>query len=204
MPAAESSFHWLQQHFVEIIAVITGLLYVILAIHKNPLLWLFGIISSGLYVWIFYHSGIYAYAFLYVYYVVIGLYGWYNWSGKSKDKQEQYNLAVQRTSKSILWLCISLTLALVIPITFFLKKFTSSDLPMADAFLTAGGFVATWMLTQKYIEQWLFWIIIDLSTMGVMIYQKLYPSALLFLIYTLLAIKGFVQWKKELKAQPVK
>lgn len=72
---------------------------------------------------------------------------------------------------------------------------------LVDALLTSGGIVATWMLTQKLIEQWLFWVVIDLLSMGVMIYKELYPSALLFLVYTLLAIKGFEEWKKEMKLQ---
>ena len=60
--------------------------------------------------------------------------------------------------------------------------------------------VATWMLTQKLIEQWLFWIVIDLLSASVMIYKELYPSAILFLVYTLLAVKGYIAWKKDMKA----
>lgn len=204
MHAAESAFQWLQQHYVELIAVITGLLYVILAVLENPLLWLFGIISSGLYALIFYQSGIYAYAALYVFYVIIGLYGWYNWSDKTDKTHARRQLTVRWASKGTLWLCTIITLTLAVPIAYALQRFTSSGLVIADAFLTAGGIVATWMLTQKYIEQWLFWIIIDMSSMGLMMFKKLYPSALLFFIYTLLAIKGFAEWKKEYKIQQVK
>jgi nicotinamide mononucleotide transporter len=196
--------HWLQLHYIELVAVITGLLYVVYTIQENTLLWLFGIVSSGLYVWIFYKSGIYAYAVLYVYYVAIGFYGWYNWSKKPGDPEKQHDrLSVRRATRGYLWVCIILTGILVIPLFYLLKKFTSSDMAMADAILTSGGMVATWMLTQKLIEQWLFWIIIDLLSLGVMVYKELYPSALLFLVYTLLAIKGYLKWKKEMKIQPI-
>jgi nicotinamide mononucleotide transporter len=202
MPSLSSAFHWLHLHYPELIAVITGFLYVIYTIRENKLLWLFGIVSSGLYVWIFYQSGIYAYALLYIYYVLIGFYGWYNWSRKQTDPEKHtINLPVKRATLGYLWACLSITGVLVFPIYYLLKEFTSSDMALADAILTSGGMVATWMLTQKLIEQWLFWIVIDLLSMGVMIYKALYPSALLFLIYTLLAIKGFVEWKKELKTQ---
>jgi nicotinamide mononucleotide transporter len=186
-------------HYLEWIAVITGLLYVFFTIRNNILLWIFGIVSSGLYIWIFYQSGIYAYALLYGYYVAIGFYGWYNWSAKQKDPEKQgTDLRIHQASRVYLIACLAITALLVWPIYLILKKFTSSDLALTDALLTSGGMVATWMLTQKIIEQWLFWIAIDLLSLGVMIYKGLYPSALLFLTYTLLAIKGYLEWKKQL------
>lgn len=200
MSALSNAILWLQHHYIEVAAVITGLLYVIYTIKENKLLWLFGIISSGLYSLVFYQSGIYAYAILYLYYVVIGFYGWYNWSKKPAEPlNNPGNLRVHKASKDYLWCCIALTGILAIPIYYLLKKYTNSDLALADAVLTSGGMVATWMLTQKLIEQWLFWIIIDLLSFSVMIYKELYPSAILFLVYTLLAVKGYGEWRKELK-----
>jgi nicotinamide mononucleotide transporter len=66
---------WFQHHYIEVFAVISGLIFMFFTIKENILLWLFGIISSALYVWIFYESGIYAYSLLYIYYVIIGFYG---------------------------------------------------------------------------------------------------------------------------------
>jgi nicotinamide mononucleotide transporter len=200
MQAASTALNWLQLHYLELIAVITGLLYIFYTIRENILLWLFGILSSGLYIWIFFKSGIYAYSILYVYYVLIGFYGWYNWSVKKESPEKlPESIPVHKATGRYLSSCIIVTCLLSIPLYFLLKKFTTSDMAMADALLTSGGMVATWMLTQKLIEQWLFWIIIDLLSMGVMIYKELYPSALLFLVYTLLAVKGYIAWKKELK-----
>jgi nicotinamide mononucleotide transporter len=205
MPALSNAMLWLQQHYIEVAAVITGLLYMLYTIKENKLLWLFGIISSGLYSWVFYQSGIYAYAVLYLYYVVIGFYGWYNWSKKpASSLNDGGGLVVHRASKVYLWWCIALTGVLAIPIYCLLKNYTGSDLALADAVLTSGSIVATWMLTQKLIEQWLFWIIIDLLSFFVMIFKELYPSAILFLVYTLLAMKGYIEWKKELKTLAAK
>jgi nicotinamide mononucleotide transporter len=172
------------------------LLYVIFTIRENILLWLFGIISSGLYIQVFFNSGIYAYGVLYVYYVLIGIYGWYNW-GK-KDSPDN-TVMIKRTPAYLLAGCIFSTILLSIPVYFALKHFTDSDMAGADALLTSGGMIATWMLTQKYIEQWIFWIIIDLASFGAMIYKGLYPSSILFLIYAILALKGYVEWRKNLK-----
>jgi nicotinamide mononucleotide transporter len=200
MPSLSEATHWLLQHFIEIIAVLSGLMYVIYTIRENILLWLFGIISSALYIWVFYHSGIYAYSLLYVYYVIIGFYGWYNWSRKPAGSQQKENpVRIRHTSRLYLSGCIIFTIVLSIPLYFLLKRYTDSDMAATDALLTSGGMIATWMLTQKYIEQWLFWILIDSVSFGAMIYKGLYPSAFLFLVYALLAVKGYLEWNKELK-----
>jgi len=200
MSSPSGSLLWIQQHFTEIIAVIAGLLYIFFAIKGNILLWLFGIVSSALYVEIFLHAGIYAYALLYIYYVLIGIYGWYNWQRNAGPSENRTKNKIFKTPVLHLGICLLAVIVLTIPIFFALREFTNSDMPLTDAVLTSGGIVATWMLTQKYIEQWIFWIIIDLISCGTMIYKGLYPSALLFLVYTLMAILGYVQWNKELKA----
>jgi nicotinamide mononucleotide transporter len=202
MPDLTSATTWFFQHFIEVFAVIAGLLYVVYTIRENALLWLFGIISSGLYVWVFYKSEIYAYASLYIYYVLIGFYGWYSWSEKRADSAgKRKKLKIHHASKVYTVSCIALTGLLTVPIFFLLKKFTDSGLAFADALLTSGGMVATWMLTQKVIEQWLIWIVINLLSLSVMLYKGLYPSAALFLVYSLLAVKGYTAWRKELKAE---
>jgi nicotinamide mononucleotide transporter len=191
--------HWLQLHYIELLATITGLLYVIYTIRENNLLWLFGIISSGLFVWVFYNSGFFAYATLYIYYVLIGIYGWYNWSRKLPDQEgRQGNIVIRRASVTMIVSCLAISVLLAVPLYFILKEYTDSDIALLDAILTSSGMVATWMLTQKIFEQWLFWIVIDLLSFGVMILKGLYPSSLLFLAYTILAIKGYFEWKKAL------
>lgn len=177
-----------------------GLLYVYFTIKERILLWLFGIISSGLYVFVFFKSGIYAYSVLYVYYVVIGFYGWYNWARKPEETLKRDSmLKIHKASSGLLWICVTVTLVLTIPVYFILKHYAGSDMALADALMTSGGMIATWMLTQKIIEQWIFWIVIDLLSMSVMIYKGLYPSAGLFLIYTVLAVIGYMKWKVELQ-----
>jgi nicotinamide mononucleotide transporter len=191
---------WLQQNYIETLAVAAGLLYVFFTIREKILLWLFGIISSGLYVFVFFKSGIYGYSALYVYYVVIGFYGWYNWARKPDETlKKESRLKIHYASAGLLWICIAITAVISIPVYFALKHFAGSDMAIADALMTSGGMVATWMLTQKIIEQWLFWIVIDLLSMLVMIYKDLYPSAGLFLTYTVLAVIGYIKWKNELQ-----
>lgn len=86
-----------------------------------------------------------------------------------------------------------------VAIALILDHLTDSPLPYWDALTTSASIVATWMLTRKYIEHWILWVAIDLLSMGLYIYRGLYPTTVLFLIYTVMAVVGYVQWKRELK-----
>jgi nicotinamide mononucleotide transporter len=73
----------------------------------------------------------------------------------------------------------------------------SAAMPLLDALTTALGVVATWMLARRYLEQWLIWVFVDLLSAGMYFYKGLYPTAILFLVYTAMALVGYVAWKKE-------
>lgn len=193
----DSALQWMTVHYIEIFATLAGFLYIFYTIRENTLLWLFGNISSALFAWVFFHSAIYAYSALYVYYVIVGFYGWYNWwkhSGRGED-----SLVIRHTSSRMLAACIAASVVIAVPVYFVLLHFHESDVAWVDALLTGSGMVATWMLTQKYIEQWLFWIVIDILSLALVLYKGLYPSSLLFAAYTLLAVKGYFEWKKKQK-----
>ncbi len=192
---------WLEVHYIKIfewLATITGFIYIYYTISEDIRLWLYGIISSALFVWVFFKTSIYANSLLYIYYVIIGFYGWYTWSRSEKEKDKGSKFTIHSSSAKKLIVYISISVLSAIPVYFILRKFSDSVAPLIDALLTTGGMVATWMLTQKLIEQWIFWIIIDLIWCGLMIYKGMYPTLLLFIAYTILAFKGYFEWKKEL------
>lgn len=98
---------------------------------------------------------------------------------------------------------MALTLALVsvflwILIYFVLVYFTDSPVPFGDSFTTAFSIVATFMLARKIIEHWLIWIVVDIVSLILYLYKGLYPTSLLFVIYTLAAVWGYIEWRKEL------
>jgi nicotinamide mononucleotide transporter len=78
---------------------------------------------------------------------------------------------------------------------------TDSDVPWGDGFTTAASIVATWMLARKILEHWLLWIVVDFVAAALYYYKGLYPSCLLYVIYALIAITGYFQWKKDLKTE---
>jgi len=74
-----------------------------------------------------------------------------------------------------------------------------SELLYWDAFTTAASIIATWMLARKIIHHWLIWIVVDAVSLGLYVYKGMYPTVILFLVYTLMAYKGYIEWKKELR-----
>lgn len=187
---------WLSAHWVEVAAVLVSLTYVILTIREIIWLWFFGILSAILYAWVYAHSGFYAGMALQAYYAIISIYGWFHWSGRAKDSGADAGMPVIRVKRRLLIVLIVLWLLLWLIIGFVLDEYTNSTIPYWDAFTASGGIVATWMLTRKILEQWLFWIVIDFVSIGLYVWQELYATTLLFGVYIIMAILGYRQWRK--------
>jgi len=82
---------------------------------------------------------------------------------------------------------------------YILRRFTDSPIPFWDAFTTSLSIFATWMLARKKIEQWLIWIFVDLVSVGLYLYRGLYPTVFLFLVYAVMAVIGYYEWRKDEK-----
>ena len=129
------------------------------------------------------------------------IYGWVHWTSRSRKQVEgaDTELPVIRLNKKLFIILIVVWLILWQIIGYVLSNFTDSTIPYCDAFTTAGGIVTTWMLTRKILEQWLFWIFIDLLSIGLYVWRGLYATTILFAIYIIMAIFGYRQWKKAWK-----
>lgn len=191
--------NWLFEHYLEVLATITGLLYIVYSVRGKMLLWLFGLITSGLYVYVCFDFRIYADMGINVYYVLVSMYGWYHW--KFDKKKYQKELPYSRLDRKTGLYLLIISLLIFFFIAFLLEKLTNSDIAFWDAFTTAFSITATWMLARKIIEQWLIWIVVDLVSAGLYIYKGLYPSVILFVTYTILAYIGYRTWIKEWRVQ---
>ena len=182
---------------IEIMGAVTGLIYLVFSIKQNIWLWPWGIVTSLLYIYVFFEAKFYAGMSLQFYYFGISIYGWYFWRTGSK-KEGNDKVPVIHASLRECLIFIIVTIVLTVISGYGLDHFTDSPLPFWDAFTTSGSIVATWMLARKYLEQWLFWIIIDAVSLGTYIYKELYPTVVLFSVYTGMAVIGYYQWRKEL------
>ncbi len=183
--------------WIEIFGVITGILYVILEVKQNRLLWPLGIITSGVYVYVFFTGKFYADMGLQVYYVLISIYGWYYWS-RGGDQHGRKEVPVIRTSRRSAIILILFFAAIWKGIHYILAGYTDSTVPLGDSFTTALAIVATWMLTRKMIEHWYLWIVANVVGAGLYLYKGLYPTVILYSVYTGMAIYGYFEWKRSM------
>ncbi len=186
----------LSTSLVEYLIFITAILYVLLAAIENKWCWLFGIISSALSVYLCYEGKLFLESGLSIFYVIIGIYGWHQWRYGSKDKSE-LTIISYPLKKNLSLLLIGLFIW--IPFGFFAHNYSTQVLPYLDAFITAFSIVATWMTAKKIIENWLYWIVIDCLAIFLYANRGFYLIALLYLIYTILAVAGYFSWKKKIK-----
>jgi nicotinamide mononucleotide transporter len=184
-----------QTSVTEWLIFIFALVYVILAAVENVWCWLFGILGSALSVYLCYAGDLFLESGLQVFYVFIGIYGWYEWLHGSKQKLQLHiiSFSLLKTSYLILIGCI-----IWIPFGYLAHNFSKQVYPYLDAFITAFSIVATWMTAKKIIQNWIFWVIID--ALAIILYRSrgYYLIALLYGIYTILSIIGYLQWKKRI------
>ena len=199
MDLLSNILNYLGQNYIELLATTFGFIYIIFSILEKKLLWLFGFLASGVFVFVFFRAKIYADMGINVYYVAVSVYGWVHWTlykGEKKTDIPTKRLTLKQ------WFYVLLSTALLfIFIGFFLDNFTDSDIAYWDAFTTAASIVGTWMLARKILENWLVWIVVDSISVLLYIYKGLYPTTGLFILYTILAIIGFYQWKRSYRKQ---
>ena len=185
--------------YIEIFGMLSALLYLYFSIKQNIFLWPLGIITSALYIYVFFVSKFYADMGLQVYYLVISIYGWYYWIYGKKKETGKLPVTVLNFK---LWVLSLIAIAvLFLFIVFILKKFTDSELPYWDSFTTSASIVATWMLAKKKIDNWLLWIVVDSVSAGLYWHKELYVTFVLFIVYTTMAVVGYIQWRKTMSVQ---
>lgn len=181
-------------NWLEYAGVATGIIYVLLASRSNIWCWLAGIISSAIYIYINITHQLFQDAILQTYYVIAGFYGWWLWSkkGGTKDAITINSLSLQQNLKLIFFG------TLLVPVFGFGFAKLGNSLSYFDSAVTIFSFIATWMTAKKILENWLFWILIDLVA-GVMYFIKhLELTSALYIFFAVIATYGYFEWKKTL------
>lgn len=181
-----------QSIWFEIIGVIIGLLYIYYEYKASKWLWPVGVIMPIVYIIIYYFGKFYADMGIQFYYFFAGIYGWIKWKkGESTDN----TIPISTTPKRYFLRMSAITALSFIIIAYVLIKFTDSPIPYGDSLTTALSLLAMWMLANKYIEQWWLWIIVDLISSGLYFWKGLTPTAILYAIYSIIAVFGYFKWK---------
>jgi nicotinamide mononucleotide transporter len=194
---------------LEYFGVASGLLYLFLEIKQHRAMWIVGILSSLVYVAVFFLSKVYAQMGLNTYNVLISIYGLWLWSRSRKPSPS----APEAPPAGIVYTHLDARLAAVLFIALeiiyvliyhVLSRYTDSPVPVGDAVITTIGIVATWMLARRIIEHWFLWILADALSVYIFYTQSLYPTAFLYFCYTLLAVVGYAMWKRKGRRQAYK
>lgn len=181
---------------IEWLAVISSIIYVILAAKRLILCWLFAFIGSALFVYLCYIGNLYIESVLQLFYVAMALVGWFTWKNSNSD-----NSPIKKwgSNKHLINILLSGFLALLIGCVF--DKYTAQENPYIDSFTTCYSLSATYMVTRKIIGNWIYWIAIDLVSIYLYAQRDYYLTAVQYGLFTLLAIYGYMVWRKEYKLQ---
>lgn len=185
--------------YIEILGTIVGLVYLWLEYKASIHLWIAGIIMPAIYLFVYYNAGLYADFGINIYYLVIALYGWVAWKtgfGLTGSKSEKKELAISHMPKKAVYKAVAAYLAAQAIIAWVLIDFTDSDVPWADSFTTALSIVGMWLLARKYIEQWWVWLVVDIASSVLYVYKGLHFTAILYMLYAIIAIFGYFKWKR--------
>ena len=170
----------------------TGILGVWLSVKERVLAWPCFIICYASYVYISYTFELPALMFMNAAFIGLAIYGWTKWA-RSAGTDKPFR--VSRTSVAQ-WPLIATFIAIgTYVFGGFIATYAGANYPYLDAFATCCGFTAQWMLGRKQIETWIFWIISDLVYLIIFALGSLWPTVILFGTFTLLAIKGWRQWR---------
>lgn len=204
---------FLSTHWLDIVTTILGLIYLVLEYRASIALWVVGIVMPAMDIYLYWSHGLYGDAGMAVYYTLAAIYGYAVWKfgakwkamikRKGSDKKEGAS-AVSSSSEDL-------------PITFFPRRlilrtlgffvlawaatyyvlvaYTNSTVPLLDAFTNALSFVGLWALARKYVEQWLFWIAVDVVCCYLYVVKGIPFKAGIYGLYVVIAVMGYWKWK---------
>ena len=161
-------------------------------------MWVIGFVSSLIYVWVYFQFGMYGYATLYIYYVVVSVYGWYCWRFARQSDGVVAELKVSRLRLPLALVLTAISAVLYAGIGYALERFTDSPVPYLDALGVSLSIVATWMLAHKILEHWTLWVFINFFSSVLCFYRELYPTAGLFVVYGVMSVIGWFKWKESM------
>ena len=187
-------------NWIEIIAVVLGILSVWNARKENILVFPFGIANVSIYVYICFVSQLFANAGINIVYLFSNIFGWYMWS---RTGQNEEKLQITRNSKKqnvLSWISVAFIYVIVFFILRWVNRgdieYLSSYLPWIDSFNTAFFLVATILMAVKKVENWIFWIIGNIVSIPIFASQGLYFTSIQYTVFLVLAILGWREWKR--------
>lgn len=195
-------------NWIELFAALLGIISVWYARKENILVFPFGIANVLIYIYICFTARLYANAGINVVYLISNIYGWYMWA-RTDENNESLQITRNTFKQNVLsWVSV----AIVYVMAFFVLReankadpdYLQSYLPYIDSFNTSFFLIATILMAVKKAENWVFWIIGDLVSIPIFVSQGLYFTGVQYTVFLVLAISGWIEWKKKVKSANIK
>ncbi len=178
----------------ELLAMILSVLYLVLAARESIWCWYAAFVSTAIYTVLFYDAAILLESLLNMFYLIMAVYGWYEWRYRKSDKTGH---AITTWSFKTNLLVVAITGLIALGAGYLFDNYTQARLPYLDAFTTCYAVVATFMVPWKKLENWIYWLVIDIASIYLYIRLEFYLTAILFAIYIVLIVFGYSRWLKE-------
>ncbi len=175
-------------------AVLFAVLYLVLAIRQNILCWLCAGISTAIYVYLFLNAQLYMESALNVFYFAMALYGWSVWT---RGRTDDHELSVSVWHVTIHGYAIAAIVAASLISGFLLSRYTDAAFPYIDSITTWGAIWATFLVARKVLENWWYWLVIDIASVFIYWSRDLQLTSLLFVIYVVMIPFGLISWTRS-------
>lgn len=185
---------------LEIVSFVLAVMTVWLTIRQTHWAWLFAILSSTTYGAVFIESRLYGDAGLQLIFILVSIWGWSQWLHGGVG---HHALQVTRLGARGRWLCLLAWLAGFALLSLFLQRYTDTDVPHIDGFLTAGSLLGQFLLSRKKLENWHVWIAVDVLYVGLYIHKNLMLTALLYALFVAMAVMGLRAWRQSERRNPL-
>ena len=191
---------WQVQTGLELAATILALAYTILAICHSLWCWPAALLSTVLTLQIMLQSNLYTDALLQLYYAGMAIYGWWNWQQIQTNSHETPDVVIEWPLAAHLQL-ISFTALVGLLFGYVMSEYTNTDYAWLGAQISCFAIVTTWLVAQKVVSNWLYWVAIDAASIYMYLQKDLYFFTALFVIYTLIAAIGYFSWRSSFRSQ---
>lgn len=184
---------------LEVAAVMLAIAYLLLAIRQNIWCWACAGISTAIYVWLFIEAHLYMESALNGFYFIMAVYGWIVWrSGRSDDHERPVVAWPARTHA----LAISAIVATSLACGYLLTRYTDAAYPYVDSLTTWSAIWATFLVARKVLENWWYWLFIDIVSVFIYWSRDLQLTSLLFVVYVIMIPFGLLAWSRSMREQP--
>ena len=184
---------------MESIAVILAIAYLLLVIRQNIFCWVCSAVSSLIYVYLFFGVKLYVGSLLNFFYFGMAVYGWYSWSKGINETA----LAISSWSVKVHFLAVCKIVLLSLISGYFLSVYSDAVFPYLDSLTAFFSIWATYLVAIKVLENWWYWLVIDLFLVAVYWSRDLHATALLFVVYIILIPFGLLAWKRSYASKKI-